>query len=229
MRFAHQVVVALIAFLLPAIPIAAQATIDEGSFTLYVNGERVGREQFSIKKSLVSAAPTLLARATITLEGRRLESTLRTDTTGEPLEFLLEEYEGGDLRARVRGDASAGRFSERVVNKVGQSEKELRLVPGTVISDSEMVHQYYFFPRSRAAGRVPVLLPRQLEQGSVTLTVRADSQTVELGNGTLPARHLIVTDAEGNATDLWIDAQGRVLRVAAQARGFVAVRDEPPG
>jgi hypothetical protein len=225
MRLAHQVV----ASVLFALPLAAQATIDEGSFTFYVNGERVGREQFSIKKSQTGGTVTLLARATILLEGRRLESTLRTDTTGQPLEFLLDEYAAGSLRTRVKGDAAAGRFSQRVVNLVGQSEKEFRLAPGTVVSDSEMVHQYYFFVRSRAAGRVPVLIPRRLGRDSVTLTVRADGPTVDLGNGALPARHLIVTDAAGNATDLWVDPQGRVLRVAIQSRGFVAVRDEPPG
>ena len=212
-----------------ALPLAAQATIDEGSFTFFLNGERVGREQFSIKKTQAGGSSTLLARATITLDGRRLESTLRTDTTGQPLEFLLEEYAGGALRTRVRGDAAAGRFSERVVNQVGQSERELRLAPGTVVSDSEMVHQYYFFARSRAAGRLPVLIPRRLGRDSVTLAVRTDGQTVELGNGTLPAKHLTVENAAGIATDLWVDAQGRVLRVAIQSRGFVAVRDEPPG
>jgi hypothetical protein len=225
MRLALQVVTA-ISF---ALPLAAQATIDEGSFTFYVNGERVGREQFSIKTSRVSGGVTLLARATATLDMRRLESTLRTDTTGQPLEFLFEEYAGGSLRTRIRGDAATGRFSLRIVNQVGQSEKELRLPPGTVVSDSEMVHQYFFFVRSLAAGHLPVLIPRRLGRDSVTLTVRADGQAVELGNGTLPARHLIVTDAAGIATDVWVDAQGRVLRVAVQSRGFVAVRDEPPG
>jgi hypothetical protein len=35
-------------------------------------------------------------------------------------------------------------------------------------------------------------------------------------------------DAAGISTDVWLDARGRVLRVAIPSRGFVAVRDAPP-
>jgi hypothetical protein len=51
---------------------------------------------------------------------------------------------------------------------------------------------------------------------------------VETGNGSVAARHLIVTATGGTVTDLWVDAAGRVLRVQVPSRGFTAVRDEAP-
>jgi hypothetical protein len=211
-------------------PLAAQTTvIDAGAFTLSVNGERVGHEQFSIKRNTVPTGSTLLATATITLAGRRLTSTLRTDTIGHPLGFSLIEYAGAQAENRVSADVvGPGRLSLRVTNAAGQADREIRMAAGMVISDAEMVHQYYFYARSSAQGRVPVLIPRRLALDSVTVTVAGGTQEVAVGNVNMPARHLIVTDGAGVVTDLWLDAAGRLLRVAVQSRGFVAARDDPP-
>jgi hypothetical protein len=202
--------------------------VDEGSFVLYLNGQRIGREQFSIKRNAGADGVTLLARATITFDGRRIESMLRTDTTGLPLEFTIEDYVEGKLRSRVNGGMVGPRFVQRSSHGGSQSEKEVRLARGTVMADSESVYQFYFVARSRGLARVQLLFPRRLTRDSVSITVRSENQEVELGNGKVPARHLIVTDAAGIATDVWLDANGRLLRVAVQSRGFVAVRDAPP-
>jgi hypothetical protein len=219
----------LLSLLAFSTPLGAQVVvIDEGAFVLYVNGERVGREQFSIKRSTGADGVSILAKATITLEGRRLETTLRTDTLGQPLEFFIEEFRNGRSEAKVRGAANAGRFVQRAFSATGQSEKEIRLPKGTVVSDSETVHQFYFVGKSSGLARVPVVAPRGLGRDSLTVSVRSENQEVELGNGKVPSRHLIVMDAAGIATDVWVDAQGRLLRVAIPSRGFVAVRDTPP-
>jgi hypothetical protein len=75
---------------------------------------------------------------------------------------------------------------------------------------------------------VQLLFPRRLLRDSVSISVRSENQEVELGNGKVPARHLKVVDAAGIAIDVWRDAERRVLRVAIQSRGIVAVRDAPP-
>lgn len=201
--------------------------VDEGSFVLYLDGKRVGREQFSIRRS-PAAAGVIVARSTITFDGRRIESMVRTDTAGQPLEFSVEDFQDGRLESRVTGGLVGTRFVQRTSVGSAQTEKELRLAPGTVMADRESVYQYYFVTRARSDARIQLLFPRRLQRDSVSITVRSENQDVELGNGKVVARHLIVTDAAGIATDVWLDAQGRVLRVAVQSRGFVAVRDAPP-
>ena len=203
-------------------------TVDEGSFVLYQNGKPFGREQFSIKRNTAPDGVTLVAKATITLEGRRIESMVRTDTAGQPLEFAIEDYRDGRLHARVTGGAVGPRFVQRITSGGAQSEREIRLARGTVMADSESVYQFYFVARPTGVSRVQLLFPRRLARDSASITVRSENQEVELGNGKVPARHLIVMDAAGIATDVWLDAKGRLLRVAVQSRGFVAVRDAPP-
>jgi hypothetical protein len=220
------------ALLVAAVALATRSQqvdlIDEGSFVLYLNGQRVGREQFSIKRASGAEATTLVAKSTITFDGRRIESMVRTDTAGQPLEFTIEEYLDGRLRSRVTGGAVGPRFIQRTLNGGAQSEKEFRLIRGTVMADSESVYQYYFVARARGDTRVQLMFPRRPSRDSALVTVRSENQIVELGNGKVPARHLIVVDAAGIATDVWLDASGRLLRVAIQSRGLVAVRDAPP-
>jgi hypothetical protein len=217
---------AAMAFTLPRVP--QLEIVDEGSFVLYLNGQRVGREQFAIKRNTGADGVTLIARSTITIGGRRIESMIRTDTSGQPLEVTIEDYVDGRLLARVKGEAVGLRFVQRISNGGGQSEKELRLARGTVVADSESVYQLYFLARAPRDARVHLLFPRRLSRDSAAITVRSDNQEVELGNGKVAARHLIVMDAAGSATDVWLDTKGRLLRVAVQSRGFVAVRDAPP-
>lgn len=214
---------------LASAPLRAQAVLDDGSFTLYVNGERIGREQFSIRRADIGTRPALLARATVTLGPRRLESTLRADTTGQPIEFLFEEHRDGRIALAARGEVSAGRFAQRVSSQDELSEREVRLLPGTVVFDDETIHQYYFVGRVPPGGGVRVLVPRRLGRDSLAVRLRSPLGVVELGNGTAVGTHLIVVNAAGVATDVWFDDRGRLLRVAVESRGFVAVRDEPPG
>jgi hypothetical protein len=209
-------------------PAAQQGrTVDEGWFTLRVNGEQVGREQFLIRQAPVAGGVNVVAKATIAMSGgRRLSPALTADSGGHPISYSFEVQANGQVES-LRATAAGGRYMQQVRTPSGLSERELRLEPGTIILDQDIVHQYYFVGRSRGGGRVPVIAPRTLARDVVTITVRGDGP-VELRNGTVPATHLIVTNAAGVATDLWVDAAGRVLRVATPARHFEAERDEPP-
>lgn len=220
------VLLALLA--LPGISVPQAVVVDEGAFVFYLNGQRFGREQFAIRQVPGAEGMTLVSRSTITFDQSRIESMMRTDTAGQPIEFMIEAYTNGELTSRTKGVTVGPRFVQRVTSASGQSEKEFRLARGTVVTDSESVYQYYFVARSRGDARVRMLVPRRLTGDSASITVRAENQEVELGNGKVPARHLIVVDAAGIATDVWLDAKGRLLRVAIPSRGFVAVRDAPP-
>jgi hypothetical protein len=208
-------------------PATAQVvTLDEGSFTLFVNGSRVGHEQFTIQRQQGRGSVTILAYANISIDDRRLVPSLTADTTGMPVKYKLEESAVDAVVHRVEAISTGTLFTLTAMTPRGRSERDLRLARGSVVLDDDVVHQYYFVGR-RDPGPLRALAPRRLAYEQLAV-VYVDGRDVEIGNGTLPSRHLTVTSADGVVTDLWVDAAGRVLRVATPSRGFVAIRDEPP-
>ena len=66
-------------------PLSGQvATLDEGSFTIAVNGERVGREDFRIRSTPGSAGPEVVATASVSYSNRRVLPQMRADSAGIP-------------------------------------------------------------------------------------------------------------------------------------------------
>ena len=51
---------------------------------------------------------------------------------------------------------------------------------------------------------------------------------VSIGTTELDAKHIVVTEPSGATRDVWVDAKGRVLKVAIPSRNVVALRDDPP-
>jgi hypothetical protein len=210
-----------------AVPAVAQViTVDEGSFTLFVGAERVGREEFSIRRVPDGDRMVLLSQSTIAWDDRRLAPALRTDSLGVPLSYQMEVRTDGRVSTRVSATAAGSRLALRVTTDRGESARQLPLGAETVILDDEVVHHHYFVVR-QGARTVSAIVPRRLGREDVVVTARPDTR-VEVGTGTVEARHFLVSDPSGVVTDVWVDAAGRVLRVAVPARGFLAIRDEPP-
>ncbi len=205
---------------------AQVVTIDEGSFTLFLGAERVGREEFSIRRVPDGDRTVVLAQATIAWDARRLAPALRTDLTGAPLSYQIEVRDDGRVTTMVTASAGGGRLSQRVVTDRGESARQFPLTGGTLILDEDVVHQYHFVAQ-RGAGTIPVLVPRRLGRETIVVAARPATR-VEIGTGTVAAKHFTVTDGTGTVTDVWTDDAGRLLRLAVGARGFVAVRDEAP-
>lgn len=210
-----------------AFPAAAQVTtLDEGSFTFFVGGTRTGFEQFTIQRRSERSSASVLAYATIEIADRRLIPALSADTNGVPLSYKLEERRDGAILRRLDAISVGTIVTLTSITPRGRSERDLRLSTDTGLLDEDVIHQYYFLAR-RGAGTHRVLVARRLAYDTVTVSI-VDTGEVEIGNGRLPARHLTVRTTAGVTTDVWVDSQGRVLRVSDPSRDFVAVRDEPP-
>lgn len=54
------------------------------------------------------------------------------------------------------------------------------------------------------------------------------SASVTIGGQAIAARALVLVDPSGGNREIWVDAQGRVLKVAIPSRGILALREEPP-
>ena len=208
---------------------AAQvATVDEGSFTIYQRGTRLGHEDFRIRRMPVTDSTNeYVASAVVAYPGRRLSPDLRTGTRGGPLAYTLESKNGAQLQERVSGQFGRGRFSAVRRTADGESTKEYALGDGAVILDDEVFSQYYFVGQSGRPGSFAVVCPRCSSQSTLRLEDRG-SERLTIGGSPIEARHVMLRDSGGLDRELWLDARGRVLKVAIPSRELIAIRDELP-
>jgi hypothetical protein len=218
--------VALAAAVLSDSARAQVATLDEGSFTVTIKGDRVAREDFRIRKTPGGQAGSeVVATSTASYGSRRVVSQLQSDSLGAPNRYVLEVKDAAESE-RFEGAVGRNRVSARVRNARGESANEFMVSPGAIVIDDEVFHQYYFLTR-RPAGSVSVIVPRRNTQ-VVMRIADAGSDKVTIGGTSLDARHFTIADPGGADREVWADASGRLLKVAIPSRGVVALRDDPP-
>lgn len=221
----RHVLLSLGAALLAATALPAQTTtrIDEGSFTLTRNGEKLGREEFRIVRQSGAGAALYVASATVAYDQRRLSPALRTDTSGVPISYHLEVRAGTETERRLSGTVGRGRFSARIQTPDGDAAREYVVADGALILDEDVFHQYFFLGE-RLPGAVAVVVPSRSRQVAMTLDTAA-TERVAVDGTTVEARHLILRAPDGER-HIWLDrASGKVLRVSLP-NGLVATRDE---
>ena len=220
--------IAGIAFLGLALPVTAQvAVVDEGSFTISHNGARIGREEFAIRRTPSPGGDLLVANATVVYTDRRLSPALQTDAAGAPLRYQVEVSVGADVQERLQGRVGRGRFSAQLRTPRGESAREYVVADGALILDDDVFHQYYFLARAGRTGAVPVVVPRR----NVQVTMRVDNEGVDavvISGSRVAATRYVMTEPDGATRRIWVDAQGRVLKVSLESRGITATRDDPP-
>jgi len=207
----------------------AQVTsLDEGSFTILRAGDRVGREDFSIRSSPVGGRLVLVAHAVVAMGARRIEPSLNADSSSSMFNYDTEIKESGRVTVKYSGRLARDHYQARIGRPDGESLREFRLAPGTVAAEDDVIHQLWFIARRGPGATVTVLAPLR----NVLETVRVEmvgTEVLRIDTSDLQARHLrIKTDGTGVIRDVWIDAEGHLLKVAIPAIKIVAVRDEPP-
>jgi len=207
---------------------AQVATLDEGSFTISVNGDRVGREDFRIRSTPGSNGPELVATASVSYANRRVLPQMQADSAGVPVRYVVEVKDGPAVNERVDGVVGRGRASAKVKNSRGESANEFVVSQGALVIDDDVFHQYYFITRrAQPTGSVSVIVPRRNTQ--VTMRVAdAGTEKLTIGGSAIDARHFTIADPGGADREIWADASGRLLKVAIPSRGLVALRDDPP-
>ena len=209
--------------------LGAQATVvDEGTFSILVEGTRVGREDFSIRRAR-GASGDLVAQAN-RLEGEvRRTVALTTDSLGAPQRFQMETRDAATLLLSVNGDRQRGIWSGRAMHADGESARELRLDSDTFIAEPGLIHQLWFLVRFAEGRSVTLFAPSELTRSRVVVDEQAPDR-VSLGLRELVARRWVVRDAESGATiwELWTDSLGRLLRALNTELALEALRDDPP-
>jgi hypothetical protein len=216
----------------PASAAAQVSVVDEGTFTISRSGARIGHESFTIRKTAGPGGDVYVANATVDVDAERLSPALRAGSDFSPLAYQLEVRTGSEVQERLKGLVGRGRFSAQVKTPKGESTKEYIVSDGALVLDDDVFHQYYFVAQraqqlGAAGGTVPVVIPRRSTQVVMRLEPRG-SERVTVGGRAVDARHLVLTEPGGATRNIWVDAQGRVLKVTLDARNITALRDEPP-
>src|ERR1019366_1139532 len=79
-------------------------SLDEGSFTITRSGDRVGREDFSIRSSPADGGSVLVAHGVVAMGARRIEPSLNADTSGGVLKYQTEVRESGRAVVTYSGE-----------------------------------------------------------------------------------------------------------------------------
>ena len=223
----------LLSATLLAVPSAAPAQVtvaDEGSFTISRAGTRIGRENFTIRQTSGPGGDVYVANATVEVEAERLSPALRADESFAPLAYQLEVRSGGEVSERLRAIVGRGRISAQVKTAKGESTKEYIVSNAALVLDDNVFHQYYFLARrspGTGSATVPVVIPRRNTQVVMRVSTQG-SAPVTIGGKSTDARVLVLTEPGGGTRHIWVDSQGRVLKVSLDARGVTALRDELP-
>ncbi|MCC7003615.1 MAG: hypothetical protein IT357_15770 [Gemmatimonadaceae bacterium] len=210
--------------------LGAQAiVVDAGTFSLEVSGQRVGREDFSIRRAPAGALATFVAQGNVVKGGLRYSVVLNTDSMGVPQTFRLQTLSAGKELETVTGEWRRGLWSGRSESAIGESAREFRLPESTVALADEVVHQIWFVLRGGPDRPVQVLLPRRLELRSAWVEA-VGTERMAIGLREFDAQHWIIRESRGGLVlqEAWTDAAGRLLRVRVPSESLEALRDEAP-
>jgi hypothetical protein len=191
-------------------------------------GERIGREDFSIRSTPSAGVSAIVAHAVISMGPRRIEPSLNADTAGGVVNYETTVTENGRVLIKYGGKLARDHFSARASRPEGESSREFRLPAGTVAVEDEVVHQLWFVARRGPGASVKVLAPLRNTIETVRISL-VGNEHLSIDNRDLEARHLrLVTEGSGATKDVWLDPGGRLLKVTIAATRFAAVRDEVP-
>jgi hypothetical protein len=172
----------------------------------------------------------IVAQGRVVLEqngGSEVVSNVQVAGAGlRPVAYDLE-LRGGDAR-RIHGSVTGRRASARITAG-SETFREYLVTDGAVVLDDGVAHHYYFVAQRAAAGAaaVPIMIPRESRQAQATIAVGGE-ESVSAGGTTVRARRITVQPAGGDVRTVWIDGQGRVLRVEVPSLNYAAVRTTLP-
>lgn len=206
-------------------------TLDQGTFILHRNGTEIGREEFTIRRTGSGDDAVVVAHASVEMQLPDGNRTLAPALEATGRDMAISAYQvkvSGDQEAEVYVSLSGQRFVANIRSSAGEQQLEFRATPGALLLEEGVAHQYYFLRPllDRLPAAVPVIEPRAGEQTRMTLT-SVGMETVSVGGDRIQAQRLRL-EGEGDVREVWVDSDGRVLRVRIPATGLEAVRQEAP-
>lgn len=211
--------------------VAQNVTLDEGTFSVSLAAGGAGTETFTVRRAGSGDDARVIAQGHIqwSLPSGARDVVPLLEVRGRALGVYAYQVEvSGDEREEIYLRAEGRRFVANVRSDAGEQQREFRFRPGSVILEEAVAHQYFLLAPALAAGAesVWVLTPRAGDVSRFLVTAEAGA-SVRVGSESLEATHVTLTSGD-DRREVWLDGQGRVLRVEVPALDFVANRQDPP-
>lgn len=212
----------LLALLVEAPAPASAQEIDAGRLAIEEGGARVGTESYRIWRD----AGTVRARARITGEGGggsgATEFLLQTDANFRPVLYKVVGNGGEAAEATLTGD----RLNLHVTTSGGERWKEFLARGSVAILEPRVAHHYLLVIRAlreaAPGSRITVIVPTRTEQTPLVVSAREADQ-VTIGDRRVAATRYDL-ELLGSTRRVWVDGNGRLLRLEDPASGRVATR-----
>ncbi len=219
---------ALCTLLAPAAAGAQVVVLDEGTFSLLRSGERVGREDFSIRGARAQGSG-FVAQGNLLAGERRRSIVLTADSAGTPLRFQQDTRQSDAVVETVLGEQQRGVWSSRILGRDRESAREFRLPSDTFVAEAGVLHHLWFVLRFGEGRPLTLLRPSGPAQTTIAIEEQAPDR-VRIGARELVARRWVVRRSDDTQVlwEVWTDAQGRLLRAIDRGTGLEALRDDPP-
>lgn len=230
LRRAALVAVVLGATASGAIPAEGQASeeIASGQFEIRVEDRRVGTETFAVRRE----DGVVRAAGRIALDGAAagltpMDVRMQMNSNFRPNSYALRARQG-EVRG-VDGVWSGDRLRLHISSDEGERWKEF-LTPGPVaILEHGVAHHFYVLFRQLSANpagaQVSVIIPSRNRQATARVQ-GGGSETLRVSGEDRDAVQWVV-EVDGTRHLVWLDGEGRVLRVAVPSENRVATLTEP--
>jgi hypothetical protein len=210
---------------------AQSVTLDQGTFRITVDGREAGTENFTIRRSGSGEEAQVIATAEIQMQVPEGRADIRPALQAAGSDMAVSAYQvkiSGAIQEEVYVTLGERRFLTTVRSERGEREREFRATPGTLVLDPGIAHQYYFLATrmGESGGTFPVISPREGRQFDLRVTV-VGSESVTIGGTSVQARRLRL-EGGGGTRELWVNGEGRVLRLEHAETGYVAIRQSAP-
>lgn len=224
-------VLGLLATVLPWESAGQSTIVDRGTFEVSLAGRPAGVEDFVIRRAGVGPDAQTIATAEISLSGPAGRSELRPALQMVGSGMAVAAYQmkiSGSRDEEVFVTVAPDRFILRLRSARGEQEGELRAAPNTLVLDADVAHHHYFLSQRLLAASLPlpVIVPGEGRRYEA-MVVGSENEEIRLAGRTLQSRHISLLIGD-STREVWLDSEGRVLRVADAASGYVALRRSPP-
>jgi len=201
--------------------IAAQQ-IDAGQLAITEAGQRVGVESFRVWQ----AGANLNAMANVEPSGNRdgFQVGVELDGRHRPVRYQLR----GPANRNIEGTWSVDRVRIHMVTAEGERWKEVPSRGPSAVLETGVAHHYLVLLQTlrETGGTVTVVVPSEGTSAQASLAgEQADEVTVD--GRTIAATRYDLRIGSGTA-QVWVDAEGRLLRVLDPVARREAIR-LPPG
>jgi hypothetical protein len=230
MSLRRQLWFALAAVLLPNPGSGQRVVVDEGTFTIYHEGQEVGTEEFTIRREGLGAGATVLAHAVVKVMGpdgptetRPLLQATLPDGAAVNYQLSVSGTQAAELSLALVGR----RFVSLIRTGLGEEEREFPAGPGTRILEQDVAHQYYFLRNQREGSTTPAIEPRTRSRFRLVASGWSEEE-IRIGVNRIQARR-VTFSVDGEERHVWYDQQGRVVRVQVPRRAYLAERADLVG